>query len=186
MAPNGLLWSAYDSQRKSAVVRPDYRRQRSAYTYDDLRPISFIKPGQALEGDILVSHFIQFNHPDDYETLFKIHLGYNTHLQGGVTENDFACVEQQTLTVCILPPDKVRLEKIAEDYRKKSLDGSNVTNKWNAIRALFSMPEAVALPAWKSLLTEWPDNITIEELTRLSTPVAAELLADIATNPKVE
>ena len=92
--------------------------------------------------------------------------------------------DEQTFNLTVTKPDNARLQQIAETYRQRVLEKKGVVFQWNAIYALFSMPEAVALPVWKSFVAEYPDSKVIGELARLSTPATAELLADIATNPK--
>ena len=153
--------------------------------------IESVAPGDSVAGQVIVSRLIAVTKPGRYRMRIQATVPYYAggrelipSIELGKAKPLGVFEDEQTFSLTVTKPDDAPLRRIAEIYRRKILDGSNVTNRWNAIKALFSMPEAVALPAWKSLLTEWPDNTTIEELTRLGTPAATELLAEIAANPK--
>jgi len=87
--------------------------------------------------------------------------------------------------------DPERLARIMDALVAQAFDGKrSYAHRQTAIQALFSMPQSVGLPVWRSLLVPraaenayFVIGTAIRELVRLGTPTAADLLAEIAWGP---
>jgi hypothetical protein len=94
----------------------------------------------------------------------------------------FTADADTSLTVSQANPS--RLREMAEDLAQKLLRGSSILESRQAMDALLSMPESVALPVWRELAAH-PDLFISEtgpfedRLARLNTRAADDLLADM-------
>lgn len=146
------------------------------------------------QGSVIVSQYFLAPHTGTYRLSVSVHLPYAMEAQSaGIIAERFeqtfgtAVAQESVLTFTVTPPDPIRLRTVAASLTA-SLPEKTIAEKQAAIEALFSMPEADALPVWKALahdpkLDSFTLNAISKQLARLNTMQSAELLIDMIENP---
>jgi hypothetical protein len=86
--------------------------------------------------------------------------------------------------ITITLPDSTRLLSKARIWRTYVMANTDPVKQVSALRSLFALPEQSALPEWQDLVSDetLPDNvrtIMAEEIARVNSPAAADLLAQL-------
>jgi hypothetical protein len=139
------------------------------------------------EGDAIVSQRFMIPRPGHYTLIVHATLTLGVHppnprQSADGLESDFVF----PLTVTAAAPAK--LAAVAQGYERMAV--AYQSPQWHSwyVDALLSMPEEEAMPAWRTLANE-PDPMFVirgrvaEDLLRVNTPAAADVLAEMLSAP---
>jgi len=180
---NWLTLELSDKTGRPVALASDFR-PRNIETFslaDELKPEGVHK------GSIVVSQWVVPPKPGTYFLRARVRLRYRTHQEPVRFE---VLSQERSIPLQVTKPDVQRLREIAEILRTAALREVGVITYRQALECLFSMPEAVALPVWRTLINDpvlAKMNVdrgayVIEQLTRLGTSTAIILLAEMWGN----
>ncbi len=123
-----------------------------------LEPTGDLRPGGTSEGYIVATQSLIVLYPGKYTLHVHVHLPIAAVGALGEGANEaFVSAHGQTwaqefsFPLTITPADRSRLKTTAEALRKDIAHEKNVVRREADAEALFSMPEAEALPSWQAL-----------------------------------
>jgi hypothetical protein len=123
---------------------PDTRWKMSGVRSE---PPPILQPGMSREEQIVLSLWFTPDRTGRYRILFKPHLSYSSAKDSGVL------AEEKSLELVINMRNPARLLRVAQGLRDQTEDKTlTYQQRETAVHALFTMPEDVVLPVWRSLL----------------------------------
>lgn len=151
-------------------------------------------PKQESRHEVVVSQRFQILKAGTYRLSVRVRLPYGLGSQADDLnplrlEQTFGTVftKEYSFPVVVLPRDSERLRAVAKALQE-SMSGKDLVEQKAVIDALFSMPEAEALPSWQALvrdprLDSFSLKTVASQLSRLNSAQAINLLAEMTWNP---
>lgn len=155
------------------------------------RPLS---PGESITNYIVVTRNIVPPRPGRYLLTAHVHLPYGqvaldeaapSVWKRAITAAGTSLTQDFTYSLSVTPTDLAKLHRKAAQLQQTITAHPDGDLNKTLTTALFSMPEAEAAASWR-VLTSRPgmsSDLYASELKRLGTPTAADILAEMLSNP---
>ncbi len=153
-----------------------------------------IPPGDYVTNYIVVTQHFVLPHPGQYQLTVHVHVPYAqvdsdeaapSVWKKVITEADTTQAQDFTFPVTVTAADPAYLCQRAAQLQQE-ISAHPYGPLYNTLTtALFSMPEADAVDCWRSLADKpsMASEVYAKQLERLATPTAADILAEMLSNP---
>lgn len=189
--PNGGWYtiSLTGAGGSAVAIKPSRRVSRRSGLFQD-SSVGIVHSGK-VEGDIVVATSRTLTRPGKYTLNLHAHLPYATEPDVSVDadpDTHLTLNQSYVMPFTVTAPDSDRLHRTAEGLRQEAESAEFSGRGSSIVEALFSMPEGEALPSWQALVSNphVPERVlreAVDQLTRLRSPAAVDLLAQLYWNP---